>query len=295
MDKLNSKERLDGCRRTRLIASQSCLYALQKVLRIEKKVSEVQFRNKWIKDMYRFKDIIPEGWYDPPLFGMGILFADENHLERINYSTLRDKKYWPKADSFIKRDGLGYIFASPFIWIDDTPIIGDFGLSFYMGSNPKIIDHFQKCFYIQNSLINAISIGMTFSQIHKKSTELMLNYGLVNNVYSTTDKSLINIGHTIPFIDRNLNKEEQDNIMSEDPDKIHKVISQARTFMNQDTDDQISENCAFTIEPRITSISDKTLPMCSFHMIVQFNDGKKEVLRNFDGIFNLLGMDWIKK
>lgn len=295
MDNLISQDRLDGCRRTRLIASQSCFITLQKILRIEKKVSEVQFRNRWLKEMYRYRDIIPEGWYDPPLFGIGILFAEKNHYERINYSSLRDKEYWPKADSFIKKEGLGYIFASPFTWIEDTPIIGDFGISYYLGSDKKIIDHFKKCFYILNSLINSISLGMTLGQIHKKSSELMLNEGLVNNVCSTTDKYSTNIGHTIPFIDRNLNKEEQEFMTSEDPDKIHKVISQARIFINQSEDTKVTENCAFTVEPRFTSSSNSAVPMCSFHTIVQFIDGKKEVLTNFDGIFNLLGMEWIKK
>ncbi len=295
MDKLKSLERLDCCRAVRLAASQSCFITLQKILRIKKKVSEVQFRNRWLKEMYRFKDIIPEGWYDPPLFGIGILFADEKNPERVNYSTLRDKEYWPKADSFLKKDGLGYIFASLFCFIDDTPIIGDFALTFYIGRNSKIIDYFRKCYQIQDKLINYISIDTTFSQIYNKSIELMEKNGLVTNVYSATDKSGTNIGHTIPFIDRNLNKEEQKLMVSEDPDKIHKVISQARTFINQSADYQITENCAFTVEPRFTSSSNPTLPMCSFHTIVQFIDGNKVVLTNFDGIFNLLGMDWIKK
>lgn len=295
MDNLISLERLDGCRAVRLAASQSCFITLQKVLGIEKKVSEVQFRNRWLKEMYRFKNIIPEGWYDPPLFGIGILFADVNNPKRYNYSTLRDKNYWPKADSFFKRDGLGYIFASPFTWIEDTPIIGDFGISFYLGSDIKIIDHFKKSYSMQYSLIDAINIGLTFSQIHKIFTNLMQNMGLVNNVYSTTDKSWTNIGHSIPFIDRNINNEEKNLIMTEDPDKIHKMISQARIFINQSEKLPITDNCAFTVEPRITSSSDPTLPMCSFHTIIQFIDGKKVILTNFDGIFNFLGMDWIKK
>lgn len=295
MDKLILKQRFDSCRKTRLLASQSCLYVLQKVLKIKKKVSEVQFRNKWLKEMYKFKDIIPEGWYDPPLFGMGILFTDENHPERINYSSLRDKEYWPKADSFIKKDGLGYIFASPFIFMDNTPIIGDIGFTFYLGSNQKIRDYFRKCYWTHFQIVDAISAGQTFNEIYDESEKMLEKSGLQNNVYSLTEKSGKNLGHTIPFIDRNLNKEEQSYLASEDPDKIHKVISQARIFINPSSEYEISDNCAFTVEPRFTSSDNSKLPMCCFHTIVQFIDGKKEILTNFDGIFNLLGMEWIKK
>lgn len=295
MDLLNILDRLDGCRIARLAASQGCLRAWQKILKIERKVSEAKFRNIWLKEMYKSKGIIPEGWYDPPLFGIAVLFADDANIKRVNYLTLRDKEYWPRADTYLKKDGTGYIFASPFMFIDDAPIIGDFGMSFYLGKNQKIIDYFKKCYQVQNDLISLISLNMTFSQIYEKSIEIISKNGLENNVYSTTDKSRTDIGHTIPFIDRNLNTEERNGILSEDSDKIHKVMSQGRVFINKNSDYKLTENCAFTVEPRFTSISNPKLPMCSFHTIIEFIHGKKVILQNFDGIFNLLGMDWIKK
>jgi len=288
----NKLKRLEACRKVRQFASQTCLYTFQKVLKLQTKVSEVKFRNIWLKEIYRSIDIIGDGWYDPPPNGIAVLFGNENDYKRINYPTLRPKSYWPKFNNFLKKDGLGYIFASPYIMIEDVPVIGDFGFTFYLGTNKKIQDHFKKCYKVLLKLLDNIKLGMNFSDVYKQSIKIIEDNKLKNNVFGITDKAGTDLGHTIPFIDRNPDEKELLSINSGHVENINSVISKARVFDNEFEKYIISENCAFTFEPRFIS-DDNSIPMFSLHTIVQFVEGKKVIADYFKGIFDLLGMQWL--
>lgn len=288
-------ERFVACRYTRNAAVQSCFHTLQKVLHIKGKVSELRFKNIWFKKLSRIKNIVSNGWYDPPPDGIGVLFGGENDFVRVNYSTLREKDYWPKADIYFSKEGLGYIFTSPFTFVNAVPIIGDFGFTFYLGNHRKIINHFKKCYLTMHQLTDIIEVGMEYRQLYKEALKLITENSLMNNITSTTDVAGTNLGHSIPFMDRNPADEENKLLMVEDEEMIHKVINKARIFINKSEDFKIGANSAFTFEPRLISAKDSSLPMCSFHMIVQFIKKKKIVLENFTSIFNLLGMNWLTR
>lgn len=290
-DKLS---RLEKCRMMRNIAAQTCLYTLQDVLNYSRKVSEHQFKTRWLKELNR---LYTQGfigcWYDPPPEGVAVLFSTEENHNRINYSTLRPVDYWPNPKIYFDRKGLGYLFASPFTIADDIPIIGDFGFTYYLGKNQKIIDHFKKCRELMDKICHLITVGMSHREYYHKISDIINQNDLQNNIQSTTDKASTNLGHSIPFIDRNPTVGEFELIQSGDNNRINKTISLARIFINKTEDFVIDENCAFTIEPRLTSTKDKLLPMCSFHTIIQFVEGEKILLTNFKGVFNILGMDWL--
>lgn len=286
-------ERLEACRYTRNAAAQSCLRALQKILNKKNKISELQVKNIWLKELNRVKDINSSGWYDPPPSGIGVLFAGADNFQRINYSTLREKDNWPKTNVYFSKGGAGYLFTSPFTFVDDVPIIGDFGFTFYLGAGTKIIDHFKKCYETAQKIVKIMEVGMKYNQLYKEATDLIYKKNLINNITSVTDKTGINLGHTIPFIDRGATEMEKRLLMGGDREVIHKVINKARIFINESEDFKIGANSAFTFEPRLACQKDKTLPMCSFHLITQFIKGKKTVLENFSGIINLLGMNWL--
>ncbi len=285
-------KRLEACRKVRQFASQTCLYTFQKVLKLPSKVSEVKFRNIWLKEMYKSMDIIGDGWYDPPPNGIAVLFGSENDYKRVNYLNLRPKEYWPKFNNYLKKDGLGYIYASPYIMIDEAPIIGDFGINFYLGTNKKIQDHFKKCYQVLLKLVENIKLGMKFSDLYKQSVKIIEENNLKNNIFGFTNRTGTDFGHTIPFIDRNLDDKELLKVNSTSENEIHDVISKARIFSSEVEKYTISEYCAFTFEPRFIS-EDNNLPMFSLHTIVQFVEGKKIITDNFTGIFNLLGMQWL--
>lgn len=286
-------DRLMFCQKIRNFAAQTCLHTFQNVINRSKKTSELRFANLWRKDLEKmYAQGFVSCWYDPPPNGIAVLFGKEFDYERVNYPTLRPEKYWPKLNIHLKSATLGYLFASPFGMIGGIPIIGDWGMTFYTGKSEKIRDHFKKCYKTLYEIIGKIETGMTFSKLYSLAIQIIEKNKLKNHIEGYTDRMGTDLGHTVPFIDRNPNEKEFMKISSGDSEKINSVISHARIFSNEIEKYIISENCAFTFEPRfITPGND--LPMFSLHTIIQFIEGKKIILENFSGIFNLLNMKWI--
>lgn len=288
------QKRLEICRFVRNMAAQSCLRTIQFALHSTKKVSELQFRNRWYKELARIKSINPSGWYDPPEYGMGVLFGTQKDISRVNYTNLRNKECWPQLNKyFCNENGVGYLFASPFAILDNIPIIGDFGLSYYIGTNESIREHFRKCHTIITRLINDIRIGMTFGELYQYVLKIIKENRLINTITSTTDPTGTDIGHTIPFIDEEPSDQLKSAVLNGDESKIHSLISKTRRFINAQEDYIISNNCAFTFEPRLIPDDDSEGPMYSFHTIIQMDEGKKMTIGNFDGVINELGMKWL--
>jgi len=288
------KQRLDTCSKAREITSQACFEALKYVYTASEKISELQFKNYWLKEIEVWGEVTKAvGWYDPPPDGIAVLFGSKERPERINYPTLRPRKYWPNPKIYFDSKGLGYVFASLYKFLEGIPIIGDFGFTYYLGRNERIIDHFKKGRELTDRICDLVSIGMTYNKLYTSTIQLLNKYDMENNVYSTTDRNWTNLGHSIPFINRSPTENEHESFLSGNKNLVNKTISLARIFINKSENFTIESNSAFTIEPRLTSNKDKLLPMCSFHTIVQFVQGKKIVLTNFRKIFNLLNMDWL--
>lgn len=285
--------RLEACRKIRTLAAVTCLYAFQHTDNLNHKVSEEYFANFWNKELERsFLKGYVDSWYDPPPGGMAVLFAQEDDFTRYNYESLRPNLFWPKMKSYFQKDGLGYLFSSPYTMVDGIPIIGDFGMTYYLGKSGIIRNHFRKSYNILRKLLEKIRVGMTFSEINRISEDIIKKNGLINNIFAVTDQAGTDLGHTIPFVTENPLKAQLANIQSADPKKINSTISHARRFINSREDFRITDNCAFTFEPRFTN-PDKTLPMFSFHQIVRFVDGKKIISDDFRGLINFFGMKWI--
>jgi hypothetical protein len=287
-------ERLIACRNIRKIAAQTCLYTFQQILNKNKKISEINFKNRWNKELEKAWNLgYVDCWYDPPPYGIAAIFSDDNNFERLNYSNLRKSIYWPKINYYFKKNGSGYVFASPYTLINDIPIIGDFGFTYYNGNTELIRDHFKRSYSVLRELIDNIKTGRTFKEVFTESINLINKNNLINNILGITDKAGTDLGHSIPFVDRNPTTEETDKLYSGDPEKINSAISKARVYISSNEDFEITDNCAFTFEPRLTDIN-MTLPIFSFHTIIQFVEGKKVVVNYFDGLINLLGMNWIR-
>ncbi len=135
--KPSTSDKLQICKDTRKIASESLTRVLKEALLSQEKISEADFANKWLGQLRKNKEIFSEGWYTPPPHGMGVLFATETNFDRISFKSLRDKKYWPKKDIFLDRKK-GYLnfYYSPVF--KNNYIIGDFGLTVYLGKQSQI-------------------------------------------------------------------------------------------------------------------------------------------------------------
>jgi len=221
--------KLEICKRTRKIASDSLRLILEKVLRSNKPISEASFGNLWLKELRKHKEIFPNGWYDPPPHGIIILFASDKNLRRLNFKSVRGEEWWPKKDIFMDRkSGLLLFYASP---VDKkTGIIGDFQLTIYLGKNPKIIKLLKKNLNISKKLVNKISPKMKFKDITDIASGLLKKEGLINAIYSASDPANFNIGHTIPFSNEPMNELEMKILEKGSWNKVLAMISEKRVF-----------------------------------------------------------------
>lgn len=285
-------DKIQTVRQVRLTAAQTCLLCLQKVFKMQNKVSEYKFVNIWHKQLEK-SGKVHGYWYQPPPRGTAALFSGPHNPDRANYANLRQKEYWPKKEVYLDREGSGYLFSSPYFFLEEISLIGDFGFTFYLGKDQRITDHFRRSFEILKQLTEKIGPGMTFKELYTRSIEIMKAAGFRNFIVSTTDKSKTNLGHTIPFLTRDPDEIERRKIATGEEEIINSLINKSREFINSDSDLLISDNCGFTFEPRFISENEPELPMFSLHLIILFEEGEKEVLGNFAGIFNFLKMDWL--
>lgn len=282
------------CQQVRTVASDSLYTVLQELLSKETLISETILRNRWLSEMQKNKTIFPHGWYEPPPSGITVLFATSDDM-RADFTNLRPETYWPKENIFLDRkEGFAYLFASP---IDrETAIAGDFSINIYFGKNPIIIDNMKRSLEVDYKIYDFLKIGQTFSEVFLYAGSLIDQAGMKNNIVSITDPDSLNIGHTIPFSYEDLSKEELQTLHSAEKNwqVFTSLVSKKRRFVNRRERLQIKSEMAFTIEPALKVIDDSSIPMTMFHNTAVFHkNGKKELLRNFDTIFKLVGMNYM--
>lgn len=282
------------CQEIRAIASDSLFIVLQKLLAKDTPISETLLRDNWLLEMQKDNRIFPKGWYEPPPFGITVLFATHTS-NRADFTNLRPKAYWPRDDVFLDRkEGYAYLFASP--TARETAIAGDFSLNIYFGKNPTIIDHIKKSLEVDFKVYEFAQVGKTFSEVFLYAASLIEKLGMRNNIVSVTDPDSLNIGHTIPFSYEDLSKHELEVLQSAEKnwDDFTSLISKKRRFVNKREPLLIKSGMAFTVEPALKVIADNSIPMTMFHNTAVFHkNGQKELLRNFNEIFKLVGMNYM--
>ena len=140
---------------------------------------------------------------------------------------------------------------------------------------------------------------MSCADVANFAGELLKKKGLANQIISVTDPAKINIGHTIPSTSVDWNKEEKEILKGGEKnwEMVKKLISKKRVFVNISKQWIIIPKVAFTIEPRPKKIDDRSLPTAlSYHTIgIIKENGKKELITDFDSIFKLAGMNYMLK
>ncbi len=282
------------CKSTRKIAAKSLYKTLKEVLKSKKPVSEYNFAKLWLKNLKSHKSIFPEGWYSPPPNGMGVLFATDKAHKRIEFKTLRDKESWPSKNIFLDREsGFIMVYFSP---VDKKSfIIGDFGMSIYLGKNKKIQKALKKDLEIIKEVAEKIKIGKKISDLNVIAKKELTKNNLTNEWWmSYTDITGTNYGHTIPGTDAPWISDELNILKNGKFSEKALVISKKRKFVNASESTIIMPGIGVTLEPRAAQKEDKSIPMVYFHTIITFDiKGKKELLTNFDKIFKLCGMDYM--
>ncbi len=290
-------DRLQVIKNTRQIAINALMNVLKVVLSNTLQVSEAQFRNLWLGELRKHKEIFPDGWYIPPPSGIGVLFAGQNNLNRGNWQSLRPKEFWPKENLFLnKASDIVYLYVGP---VDRASgMIGDFGMTLYFGQDIKIINHLISSYKAIKETFEGLHEGMQLKDAASLGHDILMKKGLLSNLVSTSDPAGSNIGHTIPFTESEITPDERLLIRNFQPGAswqlVSDVLSKRRKFLNNLESLPISRGLAFTIEPRPQSTTDITVPMAYFHTIAVFHeDGRKELLTGFDEVFKLAGMNYM--
>ncbi len=270
-------EQIKICKKTRELASQTVAAVLS-----ENNLSETGFCAKLAQRLYQ-KPNWDQGWYSPPPKGLAALFG----VGRVAYDSLRKEEFWPKNRFIFSGGSLGYVYASPVNRL--SGIIGDFGLTIYKGADQKIINHIKVCLDITEKTAEYARAGMELREVYNYCQKLMAEKGLNNKrMLAYNDKTKTNIGHTVPWSHKRPLDEEFKIIEDSNFEKLKDLISSKRITLNARETFKIPPTIAFTIEPRMEN--DES-PLVSFHMIVAFKDGKKEILANFKPVFQALNMD----
>jgi len=288
-------DKLKICKQTRKITADALYKTLKKVLKSKKPISEVSFRDAWLLEMRKNDSIFPDGWYTPPPHGMGVLFATENNIDRLNFKSIRPEEFWPRDDIFLDRKkGIVLLYAGP---VDKkSGVIGDFEMTLYFGKNENIQNQLKTNLDIIYQIFKNAKPDMMLSDIYAYGNTLLKKNNLVNIIYSVSDPTNTNIGHTVPFSYENMTVQEEKILKSGNKtwEKVCKMISKKRKFVNTVEDLKIKPPMAITIEPRSKIKGKEESPLISFHAIMLIKEkGNRELLTNYDRIFKLTGMTYM--
>jgi hypothetical protein len=289
------EERIDICKSTRLMAINTLKSVLQTVLQDDERVSESSFRDRWLDELRKSKEIFQDGWYNPPPYGIAVLFGKDSEGDRcrLNYGSLRPEEKWPSDNVYLDKNGLIYAYASPVN--RETCIFGDVGVTIYLGKDDKIKKHLRDCLDINKELFEGIEDGMSFSDVAQSLKSLLRDRGMNNEIVClTSPSSADDVGHTVPGIADRWSPVERKAIESGDDVQIRELISKKRIFVRVNENHLVKPGVAFTIEPRPRVIDDPQIPMASYHSIFfEHEDGEKELFTGFEDIFKVTGMEYM--
>lgn len=293
---MTSEEKLIICKKTRTTAADSLFLVLSSLLHKNNLLSEFDVAEAWHKELSKHSFLFPDGWYIPPPHGIGVLFATDENPQRTQFKSLRHLEYWPRKDIFLDtQGGFGTFYCSP---VERTSgIIGDFGVSIYFGKNKTIKKQLHDHLHLIHEIFGTIQRGQSFAQIHNRAKQLLARYTFTNDWWiSITDPTGTNFGHTLPGIEQNWSKEEKNLLhnITTPGETIATMINKNRKFINSFETKTITAPMAITIEPRVIMEKHRELPTTYFHTTALFyENGKKELLTNFEKIFRIANMDYL--
>lgn len=287
-------DKLKACKDTRKIAVEALANTLRVLLKKDV-VSEVEFRDCWLKELRKNSEIFPDGWYTPPPNGVITMFATDKDPARILHPNMRLEETWPRDDIFLdKNNGLIALYASP---VGRTSgIIGDTEVLIYLGKNDLIINTYKTCLAISRKIFEFVRVGRSFGEIAKFAADLADRNMLTNNIFSSNDPNGVNIGHTVPASYEQWTDEERIILENGDTNwaKVCEMISKKRVFVNESENIKVKAPMVFTIEPRFKVLGREDMPSIWTHSLIFLKeDGSKEFFTGYDEIFKICGMDYL--
>src|ERR1700722_14321711 len=80
-------------------------------LKGKQNISEIEFRDHWLRQITTEAQMTRDGWYNPPPFGMAVLFALDEDYARIDFRSLRDSHNFPSNRTIDWDTGIMYPYA----------------------------------------------------------------------------------------------------------------------------------------------------------------------------------------
>lgn len=253
------------------------------------KFSELTLSRKWLENLQLVEDFYSSGWYIPPPSGIISIFGKkEDDYLRISQPSFRPRHMWPSEDMAYDNEDIIALYASPIL--RTNLVIGDFGLTLYQGFDQNIKEHCTNVLLTSLKIAGKVKLGMSFSEIYEMGIGIASGMGYKNDIESTTDKAGTNIGHTIPFINKQLIPEY--NKGEEAIKKFSEIISSSRRFVSASETMKVEDNTAFTIEPRFST---DDLPQMWFHLTVAFYRGQKIICHGFKPVLEAMEINYLNK
>jgi hypothetical protein len=275
-------ERIRIVHHTRGIAAASLADALG---RSYERPSERAICDAWLETIGKTPSICAQGWYQPPPGGAAVLIGHpEDSFSRLNYDSLRTPAFWASNDIVLRDDSLIYVYASPFDRA--TGLIGDLGLTVYRGNKQPIRDYLSMCLEMTIRIASFAEVGMEFRELFHYA-QRQIEAAQLRNETSSTASGLANIGHTVPWSYEEYSDDAAQCLAAGDMRAIGDMISRHRVSINASATLRIQPTMAFTVEPQIAS---STAPLCSYHSIVSFSDGRRTISLPFNALFNAFAM-----
>jgi len=187
-------ERIAIVNRTRLVGAAGLVRALSDLNDSE---TERTICDRWLAATREDTTLCPDGWYQPPPGGVGVLIGHPPGFERMEYVSLRAPDIWPRDDIHFDEASLIYAYASP--TNRATGLIGDIGVTLYRGSDPRLRDHLSSCIEIANRIAEFAEVGMELRELFHHGESLIADASARNRTSSATDSGARNIGHTVPW------------------------------------------------------------------------------------------------
>lgn len=283
--------KLDIIFQRRKEAADALYLALSSLLDQGKPFSEADLRDKILLELRKNKSIFPDGWYNPPPHGIGVLFSTDTDFKRSNFISLRYKEFWPQKNIFLDREN-GFITLHTSCVDKKENLLADFGLTLYFGKNKTIQKNIARVLKIQKQIAAYVKLGMRISDVYGYADSLFKANNYSNDWWmNITDPSGKNIGHTFPGSEENWTKSEKEIFKNGKWEDVCGLISKKRIFISPDVHEKIRPGMVFTIEPRLKFMGKPELPIIYFHGVVAFDEkGTKHFATDFDKLLTLSSM-----
>lgn len=246
-------------------------------------VTELRFRDEWLIRLNAQPDLTSSGWYEPPPFGMAVLSGRDDSEVPFGFASLRPSRYWPSERIIDWNRGLIYAYCSPIHLMDRLP--GDFGVTLYFGKNRDVRSHFATGLSITQHIMREITPRTMTRSLFRQSEALFRKVGMRNNVASITDSVPVDLGHSLPMLDKTeLNSGRQLT------DSAKTALTERRCFISESADWEVSSVAQFTIEPSLVSLTNSQLPQVSPHYVLGVSGTRVIVCDECDALYYEMGL-----